>query len=189
MGQGGCLPKTITIPAIQVISRNVRERVKLWKEKSLSRKFVGIWPHEKDLIRWIKSTWNPKGHYDLHLDANGFFTIIFFNMEDRDQVLEGSPYFFFLVGLYLRPWKERFNPETEDMKVAPVWIKLFSLPSEYWDSETLQDIGNTLGEFVKVANQTEIQRYTSYARICVYMDLLKELPEVISLNWDDEEWI
>ena len=126
--------------------------------------------------------WNPKGHYDLQLGSKGFFTIIFFNQEDHDHILEGGPYFFFSVGLYLRPWKERFNPEIEDMTVAPVWICVFSLPREYWDMETLKDIGNTLGEFIKVAEQTKAQRYTSFARICVYLDLSKELLEAISLN-------
>ena len=29
----------------------------------------------------------------------------------------------------------------------------------------------------------------TYARICVYMDLSKDLLEAVSLNWDDEEWI
>ena len=75
------------------------------------------------------------------------------------------------------------------MMVSPVWIRLFSLPSEYWDLDTLKDIGNTLGEFIKVLEQTKVQRYTSFARICVYMDLSKELSKVISLNWEDEEWI
>jgi len=120
LGQGGCLSKTLSILAIQVRSGKVREMIKLWKEKSLIGKFVGIWPREKDLIRLIKSTWNPKGHYDLQLGAKGFFIIIFFNIEDRDRILEAGPYFFFSAGLYLRPWKERFNPETEDMKVALV---------------------------------------------------------------------
>ena len=111
---------------------------------------MGIWPKEKDLIRWISEFWNPKGHYDLQLGSKGFFTIIVFNQEDRDQILEDGPYFFFSAGLYLRPWKERFNPETEDLTVAPVWICLFSLPGEYWDPDTLRDIGNALGEFIKV---------------------------------------
>ena len=129
--------------------------------------------------------WNPKGNYDLQLGSKGFFTIIFFNQEDRDRIMEGGRYFFFLAGLYLRPWKERFNLETEDMTVAPVWIRLFSLPGEYWDSDTLKDIGNTLGEFIKVVEQTRGQRYTSFARIYVYLDLSKELPEAISLKWED----
>ena len=29
----------------------------------------------------------------------------------------------------------------------------------------------------------------TYAPICVYMDLSKDLPEAVSLNWEDEEWI
>ena len=89
--------------------------------------------------------WNLTSHYDLHLGSKRFFTIIFFNQEDGDQILEGGPYFFFSIGLYLRPWRERFNLETKDMTVAPIWICLFSLPGEYWDLETLKDIGNTLG--------------------------------------------
>ena len=103
----------------------------MWKEKALIGKFVGIWPREKDLVRWIQSTWSPKGHYDLQLGAKCFFTIIFFNQEDRDRILEGGLYFFFFAGLYLRPWKERFKPESEDMIVASVWILLVGLPEEY----------------------------------------------------------
>ena len=96
---------------------------------------------------------------------------------------------FFSAGLYLRPWKERFNPETEDLTIAPVWILLFSLPGEYWDPDTLRDIGNDLSEFIKVSEQKKDQRYTSFARICVYLDLSKELPEAINLSWEDEEWL
>ena len=125
------MPKAPTIPSVQIRSEKVRGTIELWKEKALIGKFVGIWPKEKDLIKWISSVWNPKGHYDLQLVSKGFFTIIFFNQEDRDRILEGGPYFFFSAGLYLCPWKERFNPETEDLTVAPVWIRLFSLPGEY----------------------------------------------------------
>ena len=150
---------------------------------------MGIWPKEKDPIKWINGVWNPKGHYNLQLGSKGFFTIIVFNQEDRDRLMQGSPYFFFSAGLYLCPWKERFNPETEDMMVALVWIFLFSLPGEYWYLDTLKDIGNTLGEFIKIVEQTKTQRYTAFARICVYMDLSRELPKAISLNWEDEEWI
>ena len=103
------------------------------------------------MVWWIKIVWNPKGHYDLQLESKGFFTIIFLNQEDKDRILEGGPYLFFSIGLYILPWKEPFNPKTEDVMIAPVWIRLFSLPSNYWDPETLKDIGNTLGEFVKVA--------------------------------------
>ena len=66
--------------------------------------------------------------------------------------------------------------------MALVWIWLFSLLGEYWDPDTLRDIGNALGEFIKVSEQTKVHRYTSFARICVYLDLLKELLEAINLS-------
>ena len=100
-GPGGCLPKAQSIPSIQIKYDKVRGKIKLWKERDLIEKFVGVWLKERDLVHWIKSVWNPKGHYDMHLGSKGFFTIIFFNQEDRDRVLEGGPYFFFLAKIYL----------------------------------------------------------------------------------------
>jgi hypothetical protein len=55
-----------------------------------------------DLIKWIKAWWNPKGHYDLQLGSKGFFTIIFFNLEDKDQIFENGPYFFNFSRLILK---------------------------------------------------------------------------------------
>ena len=70
---------TTTIPAIQIKFETVRGKIELWKEKALMRKFVGIWPKEKDLFKRINSLCNPKWHYELHVGSKGFFTIIFFN--------------------------------------------------------------------------------------------------------------
>ena len=68
------------------------------------------------------------------------------------------------------------------MTVAPVWIRLVGLPGEYWDVEILQDIGNSLGEFVKIAEQNRLQRYTTFVWMYVYVVLLKDLLTAISLN-------
>ena len=68
------------------------------------------------------------------------------------------------------------------MRVAPISIHLLSFPYEYWALGTLQYIVNTLREFVKVAKHTKHERYIAFARIYVYMDLSKELPEKVSLN-------
>lgn len=66
---------------------------------------------------------------------------------------------------------------------------MYSLPSEYWDEESLRHIGKGLGEFIKIAEETNFRRYTSYARICVFMCLDKALPDLVSLFHDDCEWI
>ena len=74
------------------------------------------------------------------------------------------------------------------MRVAPVWIRLYSFSCEYWDLEILQHIGKMLGGFVKATKQTKQQRYIIFSHIYVYMDLSKELLESINLNCEDEQW-
>ena len=100
-------------------------------DHALIGKFVGMQPSEKSIVWWIKSSWKPRGNYDLHLGSKGFFTIYFINLEDRNKVLDGGLYLFYSVGLFIRPWKEKFLSDKEDMKVAPIWIRMYSLPREY----------------------------------------------------------
>jgi len=158
-------------------------------DHALIGKFIGLWPMRKVLHGWIVAKWKPKGHITLQLGPKGFFTAIFHCLEDRNRVLDGGPYFFNATGLYLRGWIELFNLDKEDLSWAPVWLRLYSLPLEYWDKDSLQDIGNGLGEFIKVVEETKLKRYTSYAWIYLYMHLSKALPDVVSLYHDDYEWL
>ena len=151
---GKLMPKSKTVPKIQIKSDRVREDIKYMKERALIGKFVGIFPTQKTLVWQINTTWKPQGHYDLQLGAKGFFTVIFFNEEERTRIFESEPYFFNSAGLFLRPWKECFNRDKENLTIAPVRIRMYSLPMELWIEEILTDIGNILGKFVKVSDQT-----------------------------------
>ena len=59
---------------------------------------------------------------------------------------------------------------------------MYSIPSEYWKEEILTDIGNSLGTFIKVSEQTRQSKYISYAKICIYLDISRDLPEGIELT-------
>ena len=184
-----CKPVAANRPRVDFPSERINARIEYMRDHALIGKFIGTWPTERALRSWIHSKWHPKGHISLHLGAKGFFTAVFNYLEDRNRILDGGPYFFNSAGLFLKGWVERFNPDKEDLRNAPVWIRLYSLPWEYWQEETLQEIGNSIREFVKIAEETKLCRYTSYARICVYMDLKQPLPYSISLFHEDSEWI
>jgi hypothetical protein len=62
------------------------------------------------------------------------------------------------------------------------------LPQEFWLEEILMGIGNTVGRYVKSSKATKQRKYTSYARICVYMDISKALPGSVTLEYQDEDW-
>ena len=94
-----------------VSSSRIEEKKQYMRDNTLVGKFLGLWPFERDLVKWIQYWWKPKGHYDLQLGLKGFFTIIFHNLEDRNRIFDGGPYFYNSTGLFLRFWTEKFSPE------------------------------------------------------------------------------
>lgn len=152
-------------------------------------KFMGLWPTEKSLNAWIKNHWKPKGDIDLHLGSKGFFTVFFTNIEDKDRVFEGGLYFYVVAGLYMRPWMINFFLERETFTLVPIWVRLYSLPLDYWQPESLKVIGNKLGHFLKTLEATMRGKYTSFSHICIEMDLSGALPDEIILEVYDEEWV
>ena len=53
----------------------------------------------------------------------------------------------------------------------------------------LKDTRNTLGTFLCSADQTKLNKFTSYARICVYMHIAKALLDAINLIHEDSYWV
>lgn len=158
------------------------------RDHALICKFVGFWPSERDLAKWIQQRWKPKGHIDLKLGEKGFFIVIFSNLEDKERTFEGGPYFMKNAGLFLRHWEDRYNPNHEKMLVALIWVRLFRFPMEFWEPDILEGIGNTSGTFIKVAESTKKGKCTSCARTCVYMNIEKPLPKYIELEYHDKIW-
>ena len=101
--KGPCKPKAevtprvvLNDPALQAHREHICTYAIIWK-------FMGLWPMKKVLQALIKYHWKPKGGIDLHLGSKGFFTVVFTNIEDKDKVFEGGPYFYAAAGLYMWP--------------------------------------------------------------------------------------
>lgn len=180
---GKCIPQMDKPSRYLISSTRVGEHTQFMREHALIGKFLGLWSSERDLNRWIKHWWNPKGDYEVQLSSKGFFTIIMYNLEDRDRIFESGAYFYNLAGLFLQFWMERFSLDKEDFTMAAVWIRLYSLLQEFWLEEILMGIGNTVGHYVKTSEATKQRKYTSYARICVCMNISKALPGLVTLEY------
>jgi len=122
------------------------------------------------------------------LGAKGFFTVIFFNLKDREQAFDNGPYFYNNDGLFLHFWEDCYNLDKETFMVSLVWVRLFGLPTDFCDPDILEGIVNSIGSFIKIADTTKKGRYTSYARICVYMNLANPIPDTIELEYHEEIW-
>jgi len=122
---GKCLPRANKKLRYVIPNNMLEEYNSYMKDHALICKFVGYWPNERELYRWIYQRWKPKGHIELKLGAKGFFTAIFANLEDKERVFEEGPYFMNNAGMFMKFWEERYNPDNEKMQEAPIWVRLF----------------------------------------------------------------
>ena len=173
----------------EIRPKSLGEKIQYMKDHAIIAKFIGTWPNKKDIIRWIRQWWKPKGDVDLQLGSKVFCTTIFHSLEDKARAFDSDPYFYGANGLHMRYWTEMFNPNKEDFTYVPIWIRLYSLPHEFWNEEVFSGIGNTLGSYIKTTKITQQKRYTTFARICIYLDVLGAIPKSIALTYEDSEWL
>ncbi|GLJ41345.1 hypothetical protein SUGI_0855610 [Cryptomeria japonica] len=52
------------------------------------------------------------------------------------------------IGVHLIDWQLDFNPRTHKLPECPIWVRLYNIPSEYWNTKALKEIGNYFGSFI-----------------------------------------
>jgi hypothetical protein len=67
------------------------------REHVLIDKFLRLRPSKQDLTHWIKEWWNPKGDYEVQISSKGFFTIILYNLENKEKIFDNGSYFYNLA--------------------------------------------------------------------------------------------
>lgn len=78
--------------------------------------------------------------------------------------------------LSIRKWEPKFNSNKADCKITAIWARLPLLPLEFYDHKVLQQIGNTMGDIIKIDAHTNHAIRGQFARICVQVAVDKPLP-------------
>jgi hypothetical protein len=157
-----------------------------YSKHALVCRFNGYWPNLSDLLSWISSEWYPllEGEVITCPCAKGFFIAVFESTSDRDKVFNVGPWFWGRAGLSMQPWTPVFDPSTNCISSAPVWVRLPYLPLHFWGDESLKAIGNGLGKFLCRSPDSK-PALSTFARICVEMDFSKGFPAEIILQGKD----
>ncbi|WOL07864.1 hypothetical protein Cni_G16613 [Canna indica] len=119
-------------------------------EKSLIGKFLGKPPPLDFVRRWVSRIWSTFGFQSaLDLDK-GFFVFRFDSIDSANRALTEGPWIFRGDVLRLMPWKPLFRPWEEMFTTSPVWIRLQSLPLEFWHHDSIVAIAQSFGKVLKV---------------------------------------
>ena len=164
--------------------------IKALSNRALIFRFNGFWPKLVDLHSWLDAHWKPllQQTFSIYPCARGFFVIDFYNQEDRSTIVEVGPWFWGNSGLFMQQWNPNFNPTTTSITTVPVWVKLPNFPLHLWNEPSLRAIGDAIGQFQSICPNTTKFFKTTYARICVQIDLNEGFPVDLKIIHQDHSW-
>lgn len=88
-----------------------------------------------------------------------------------------------MAPVLLKCWSPLFNPEWEKIGVGPIWVRLPSLPLQYWSKAVFVRIGNVLGTYLDYDKTYVRSKNRALARILVHLDTREGLEEKITHKW------
>ncbi|GLJ11390.1 hypothetical protein SUGI_0155230 [Cryptomeria japonica] len=177
-GSTDVLPK-ITVEVLEEINNDVDSLQKT----ALIGKIMGRNRSRNEIRGWIRQNW-PLAR-EVYFINKQFFIIEFSQKEYGDSVIGGRPWKFEENFVYTQKWVPNFDIYKKMNDECPVWIRLYSLPFEYWSEECLKAIGNRLGQTLNIDMGDD--DLIHYARIQII--LIEEIPRVINLKSSQGVWI
>ncbi|KAJ1395323.1 Zinc finger, CCHC-type [Sesbania bispinosa] len=97
----------------------------------------------------------------------------------------GGPWMILGHYLVVQKWRPKFFPLENELSRVVVWIRIPSLPIEYYDRTILGKIGDTIGRTVRIDSNTmkpkngvwdeTVTERGKFARLCIEVDLRRSL--------------
>ncbi|KAK4265438.1 hypothetical protein QN277_026493 [Acacia crassicarpa] len=139
----------------------------------------------KALLARLQFLWAKRGVVNLIDIGYGFFVVKFTNKDDYENALTGGPWIIYDYYLTVRPWEPNFIPIRAEIDKVAVWVRIPNVVLECYDHEALRIIGDRIGQTLKVDMNTSSHLRGRYARICVLVDLRKQLMSGFRLDGED----
>ncbi|KAL0927376.1 hypothetical protein M5K25_001540 [Dendrobium thyrsiflorum] len=144
-------------------------------DRALVAQFVGRRVPISHLMTELRRLWGHFGEFQVITMAPSSFLCLFHNAEARDAVLQRGPWIISASLLGMVRWSPNYVPNSLSGLHASIWIRLPQLPLLYWDIDNLTRMANFVSEPLWLDAHTSTWGRSSYARMCVRLDLSKPL--------------
>ena len=112
---------------------------------------------------WIKNSWAEELGEVPELEGltQGWFALNFSQLAHvnwvlaRNWSLEQCP-------VLLKMWTPTFDTSCEWVDVFPIWVRLSSLPRQYWLEDHFISIGNIWGPFWRLISPSRLQKFEGW---------------------------
>ncbi|PKU61276.1 hypothetical protein MA16_Dca028216 [Dendrobium catenatum] len=134
------------------------------------------------LLEELKRRWSYVGEFEIITVGPNTVICIFQSSAARDAVLFSGPWIIAGNIIGMDRWDSSCSPNSLHGLRSPIWIRLPQLPLIYWDINNITRIANSLGEPLWMDSHTSKWGRSSFARICVKIDLSQKLLPSVWIN-------
>ena len=82
----------------------------------------------------------------------------------------------------MRKWEPGLSTLEFNMAKLPLWIKLSNVPLELFTQRGISYIANAIGNLLYIDRITANQQRLSYAKVCVKIEVIKDIPRSIKVE-------
>lgn len=171
--------------AISVNNAFLTERIDSLQKLALVGKWHFPLMKDSETRQWLSDQWSPILGYTpiISLMMKDWYSFHFLKEKDLEVIL-GKPWVKGRSFLYLSRWYMGFDPLKNTPSNSLIWAKLPNLPLELWSSETLSEIGNSIGKFIYVDPWCRGERDKRIAWILIDKPFKGTYPEYIDILWE-----
>lgn len=123
----------------------------------------------------LQYLWAKKGAVHVMDRNNDFFLVRFKNEGDYKHALFEGPWLVLDHYLLVQRWRPFFRHTNSSVQKIATWVRIPDLPCELCNDKFLWRVGALIGTMLKVDRNTSIQPRGNFTRICVELDLRREL--------------
>ncbi|KAK4733789.1 hypothetical protein R3W88_008050 [Solanum pinnatisectum] len=117
--------------------------------------------------------WKPSEPLTLIDLGCEYFIAKFSNQASLHKALHEGPWFVAGNFLSVKKWEQNFVPDTSILTHTAIWARLPQLPTEFYDRQILEKVGEKLGSLLKIDTCTSAALRGHYAHICIQVSLEK----------------
>ncbi|XVF44413.1 hypothetical protein PTKIN_Ptkin02bG0118400 [Pterospermum kingtungense] len=107
---------------------------------------IGRTPNFSALQKILNLLWGNGGAVDLRPAGTNLFLVNFSSSEDRDRVIEGGPWHFQNLPMFVRKWEPEMETLEFTMDSLPVWVQLSNIPLELFHQKGIGCIASAIGK-------------------------------------------
>ncbi|XP_019150319.1 PREDICTED: uncharacterized protein LOC109147133 [Ipomoea nil] len=134
------------------------------------------------LLRRLQAIWKSENHMEL-IDLSHDYYLARFD----EQAKYGGLWMILDHYLIVKEWEPNFDTQSNETKKILAWVRFPDLLIEYFDEDMLLKVGNKIGRIIKIDDTTSLMTRGKFGRICVEVDISKQLLAKFDLH--DKVWL